>query len=134
MKNATENPVEFFYTKDHEWISYKKTDNFCYIGITNYAQEQLGDVVFIDLKEDDKIFNIGEVLGEIESVKSVSDIIAPISGKIIEKNNSIVTSPEIINHDPYNKGWILKYKIENFKELKLLLNKKEYEKYTNDLA
>jgi len=116
------------YTKDHEWISYELNNEICFIGITSYAQEQLGDITFVDIK-DKKSFETGDVLGEIESVKSVSDLIAPISGEIIEQNPLIIESPETINSDPYDKGWILKYRLKNKLTTDKLLTEEQYKSY-----
>jgi len=128
-------PQDLFYTKEHEWISKKKiNNNFFFIGITNYAQEQLGDIVFLDIFKSKKLFKQGEILGEIESVKSVGSIIAPINGYIIEINNIVLETPEIINNDPFNNGWILKYKIQKEEDLIELLNPRDYLLYLETLV
>ena len=125
----------FYYTKNHEWLckddNTKKTEFF--FGITAYAQEQLGDIVFIDLFDTNEIFNKGDVIGEIESIKSVSNIYSPVTGNITTINPLISNTPEIVNTDPYNKGWILKFSIKNIKDLNLLLTKIEYNNYLKNL-
>lgn len=121
------------YTKDHEWVLYQDNKDEVVIGITNYAQEQLGDIVFIEMFEKNKLFQKGSVLGEIESVKSVSNILAPIDGYIIEINSVIIKNPELINNDPYDKGWILKYKVNNTTKANLL-NEDEYNAYLKTLT
>jgi glycine cleavage system H protein len=124
------------YTKDHEWICCeKKTDTkqVILMGITSYAQEQLGDVVFLEIFDDKKNFKKGEVIGEIESVKSVSNILAPTSGTVLEINSMVIDTPEVVNSSPYKEGWILKYEVdlnENFKEL---LDVNQYNDYLKTL-
>jgi glycine cleavage system H protein len=123
-----------FYTKDHEWVLYEKNPNkSCLIGITDYAQDQLGDIVFIDIFENKNSFKKGDIIGEIESVKSVSNILAPVDGTIINVNPLIIKTPELINSHPYNEGWILKFKIKSEEDLELLLNKDKYKLYLKSL-
>jgi glycine cleavage system H protein len=113
------------YTKTHEWID---TDNGL-VGITNHAQEELGDIVFVDLPEIGKEVKKGDVLLSIESVKAASDIYAPVSGKIVEVNSELDASPELVNEDAEGKGWLVKIEILNPDELDELLTKEEYEKF-----
>ena len=127
-------PKELFYTKDHEWI--KIENGIATIGITGYAAEQLGDIVFVELPQADEQVEQEDNLGIIESVKTVSDIYAPVSGTILECNKEVMAEidgdenenfhPEYLNEDPYNKGWILKIKVENESELKKLMSADEY--------
>ena len=123
-------PEEIKYTKDHEWVRVNK--DVAEIGITVFAEQLLGDVVFVDLPD------VGEDLvqfskfGEIESVKAVSDLFAPISGEIIEKNIDIDKFPETVNNDPFHKGWLLRVKIKDSSELEQLLNLKDYKKLIDE--
>lgn len=130
-KNLLKNML---YTKSHEWVLKKNiNDDFCFIGISNYAQEQMGDIAFIEIFDKKKKFKRNNILGEIESVKSVNNVIAPFEGNILEVNENVIESPDLINNDPYNRGWIIKYKIKNISDLEKLLNYKEYLKYIKSL-
>jgi glycine cleavage system H protein len=117
-------PTNIKYTKDHEWISVQK--NIGTIGITNYAQGELGDVVFIDIDANKGDVKKGESFGTIEAVKTVSDLFAPVGGKIIEVNKELTNTPEIVNSDPYGLGWMVKIEIKDQNELKDLLNAEQY--------
>ena len=112
------------YSKEHEWVSC--LSNIASVGITNYAQERLGDIVFIDLPEIGRLVNTGDQVGVIESVKAASELYTPVSGNIIEINNELQNSPQIINEDPENTGWFMKIKLNNPDELKKLMNLDEY--------
>jgi glycine cleavage system H protein len=113
------------YTKEHEW-AYTESDDIARIGISNYAQEQLGDVVFIELPAVGTKIQKSQKLGEIESVKAVSDLYAPISGEVIEVNQQVVETPELVNEDPYENGWLLRVKIDSSSEMDNLLSSSEY--------
>tara|TARA_B100000749_G_C18124940_1_gene341426 strand:- start:85 stop:456 length:372 start_codon:yes stop_codon:yes gene_type:complete len=117
---------EMKYSKEHEWV--KIDYNIITIGITNFAQESLGDVVYLELPELGSSISQFQKFGEIESVKAVSELYAPISGKIIEINSEIETSPELINSSPHENGWILKVESSNLDEVDHLLTKEEYMK------
>ena len=117
---------EMKYSKEHEWISI--SENIITIGITYFAQESLGDVVFVDLPKVGTSISKFEKFGEIESVKAVSELFAPISGKVIEINSEIENTPEIINLSPHEKGWMIKVESYNLDEVKKLLSKEEYMK------
>jgi glycine cleavage system H protein len=121
-----ETPKELKYAKTHEWI--KMEEEIGMVGITDYAQEQLTDVVFVELPPIGKVVSKGEPVAVIESVKSVSDIYAPVSGEVTEANKELKNKPGLINQDPYIKGWIFKLKIKDLKELNSLLSAEEYEK------
>jgi glycine cleavage system H protein len=121
-----ETPRELKYAKTHEWIKVEKKIGT--VGVTDYAQEQLTDVVFVELPQVGKVVSKGEAVAVVESVKSVSDIYAPVSGEVIEVNKELENKPGLINEEPYKKGWIFKIKIGNPKELDSLLNAEEYEK------
>ncbi|WP_163654893.1 glycine cleavage system protein GcvH [Listeria sp. PSOL-1] len=119
-------PKNFLYTKEHEWV--KEEGTTYKIGITDFAQDQLGDIVFVELPEiGDKIAQ-GDSIGSIESVKTVSDFYAPITGEIVEVNEKLEDAPELLNSDPYEEAWILKVKDVNDAEVKELLSSEEYEK------
>ena len=114
------------YSKDHEWV-YQE-GKIATIGITNYAQESLGDIVFIDLPSVGKSINSGDQVGVIESVKAASDLFSPIGGEIIEVNRELKNSPQLVNSDPENSGWYMKIKIRNENDLNILKNYEEYQK------
>ncbi|MAV81636.1 MAG: glycine cleavage system protein H [Flavobacteriales bacterium] len=117
---------ELKYTKDHEWIEID--GKIATVGITDYAQGELGDIVYVEIETLDEILDKEEVFGSVEAVKTVSDLFLPVSGKIVEVNQKIEDSPEIINEDPYNDGWIIKMEIENEEELNELLDAGAYSK------
>ena len=121
-----ENPKDLKYTKEHEWI--KVENNTAIIGITDFAQETLTDIVFVELPEIGKKVTQSKTAATIESVKSVSDIYAPASGEVIEVNKQLKDHPEIVNQDPYGKGWIFKIKLADKKELNRLMFAEEYTK------
>ncbi len=127
------NPDDLKYHKEHTWVkvSGKKKAT---IGITDYAQNALGDIVYIDLPEIDLDFETNSEIGEIESTKATSSIISPISGKVIEVNEELSESPEIINEDPYGKGWLASLEIYDISELDDLMDVSEYEKYIEEEA
>ena len=112
------------YSKDHEWI--KVEDEFAYIGITEFAQSELGDIVFVDVDSVGETLDQEEVFGSIEAVKTVSDLFMPISGEVVEFNNNLEEKPELINSDPYKSGWIIKILITDPSELDVLLDASEY--------
>ena len=122
------NPNNLKYTQDHEWIKIK--GNQAIIGITHFAQKELGDIVYVEIETLDKDLDSGEVFGTVEAVKTVSDLFMPMSGKIIELNEDIIDNPELVNSDPYGKVWMIKIEISNVDETKNLLDSKSYEKIT----
>ena len=117
-------PTDLKYTKSHEWVRIE--DGVATMGITDFAQDSLGDVVYFDMPEVGDSFAAGETLGEVESVKAVSDVYAPLSGELIEVNEQLDDSPELINEDPYGKGWICKMSISDNSELASLLDGTTY--------
>lgn len=121
---------EIKFTKDHEWIKFD--DKYALVGITDFAQKQLGDVVFIQLPEIGLDFKNGDEVAVIESVKAASEIYAPISGQVIEVNESLNDSPEIINVDAENDGWIWKMSVEDFNQINDLMSKNEYSNFLNE--
>lgn len=112
------------YTKDHEWISID--GNNATIGITDYAQGELGDIVYVEIESIGDSLNKEEIFGSVEAVKTVSDLFIPVSGEIIEMNENLEDNPELINDDPYGDGWIIKMKINDSSELNDLLSPEEY--------
>ena len=116
---------ELKYTKDHEWI--KVEDNVATIGITDYAQGELGDIVYVEIEALDEELQKEEIFGSVEAVKTVSDLFLPVSGKITHINESLEDNPELINEDPYNKGWIIKMEIQTPSELDELLDADSYQ-------
>jgi glycine cleavage system H protein len=119
-------PENLKYTEEHEWVALD--GNIATIGITDHAQSELGDIVYIDIDEDLGEVNKGDTIGTIEAVKTVSDMFAPVSGKVIEINPELNDAPEIINSDPYGKGWFLKIEISNPDEINDLLDANAYKK------
>jgi len=117
-------PDNLKYSNDHEWVSVD--GNIAKIGITDYAQGELGDIVFIDIDSDLSNITKGEPFGTIEAVKTVSDLFGPVSGKVTELNTAIIESPEIINSDPYGEGWMVKVEISDSSELDQLLDSTAY--------
>ncbi len=114
-----------YYSKDHEWVKVLE-DDICLVGITDFAQAELGDVVFVDLPEVGDEIVQGEEFGAVESVKAASDLIAPVSGEILEVNDDLIGEPEKVNSEPY-ESWFLKVKMNDPKELEALLNNKDYQ-------
>ena len=119
-------PENLKYSEDHEWV--KIEDNVAIIGITMHAAESLGDIVYIDVDSLGKDLKQFEKFGEIESVKAVSDLFVPVSGKVVEINEELTNNPEYVNEDCYEKGWIIKLDVENSNDLEKLLGSSEYEK------
>lgn len=117
-------PKELKYTKDHEWI--KVEGEFAYIGVTDFAQGELGDVVFVEVETVGETLGKEEVFGTIEAVKTVSDMFMPVSGEVVEKNPELDSTPDIINKDAYGKGWVIKIKLTNPAELNDLLDADAY--------
>jgi glycine cleavage system H protein len=118
-------PKDLKYTKDHEWI--KIDGEIATIGITDFAQGELGDIVYVEVDTIDESLEKEEVFGTVEAVKTVSDLFMPISGKIIEFNESLEANPEKVNEDPYNEGWMIKLKVSDRSEVADLLSPSDYE-------
>lgn len=118
-------PAELKYTKDHEWV--KIENNVATVGITDFAQSELGDIVFVDVDTVDESLEAGAVFGSVEAVKTVSDLFLPVSGEIIEFNEALEDKPELLNTDPYGKGWIIKVKLSEDFDSSELLNAEEYQ-------
>ncbi len=122
-------PADLKYTKDHEWIRVE--GDTAYIGITDFAQGELGDIVFIDVDTVGESMDKEEVFGSIEAVKTVSDMYLPVSGEILEFNEQLEDAPETVNSDPYGEGWIIKVKVANADEFEELLSADEYSELIN---
>jgi glycine cleavage system H protein len=118
-------PASLKYTDDHEWV--KVEGDIATIGVTDFAQQQLGDVVFVEIETEGENLTKGDTFGTIEAVKTVSDLFMPLSGEIIELNTELENSPESVNTDPYGAGWMIKVKIENSAELDDLLSAEAYQ-------
>ena len=125
-------PDNLKYTEEHEWARVE--DDWVEIGVTDYAQDALGEIVFVELPGEGDDITIGDTFGGIESTKSVSDLYAPISGEIIEINEALLESPEIINEDPYGSGWIVRVKPYDTSELDSLLNSDGYSDFVENQA
>lgn len=117
-------PDNLLYTKDHEWLRTEGEE--AYVGISDFAQHELGDIVFIEVETIGEILSKGESFGTIEAVKTVSDMFMPVSGEVLTFNEELNTKPEIVNQDPYGKGWVIKIKIQNKDEIGELLNPVQY--------
>jgi len=120
-------PDNLKYTDDHEWL--KVEDNTAIIGITDYAQSELGDIVFVDVESDIDEIEHGESFGSIEAVKTVSDIVAPCTGKVLEVNPKLEDEPQLINEDPYGDGWIIKVELSDPSELDKLMGSETYNEH-----
>ena len=125
-------PKELRYTDEHEWA--KIEDGIAIVGITDYAQESLGDVVYVETPEIGTQVSKGGELGSIESVKAVSDVYSPVSGEVIEVNEELSDHPEYINQSPYEKGWIVKIKISNPEEYEELMDSEKYEEFVKKVS
>jgi len=120
-------PDDFFFAESHEWIKIQGDTGT--IGISDFAQKQLGDVVYIELPEVGAVFGFHQSFGVVESVKAVSDIYSPVAGEVVEVNSGLNDSPELLNEDPHGKGWIIKIKVKDESELHKLMSASEYEKF-----
>ena len=117
-------PEELKYTEEHEWV--KIEDNIATIGITDFAQGELGDIVYLEIDSLDSEIALNEVFGTVEAVKTVSDLFMPVGGKVIEMNSTLEDRPELVNEDPYGEGWIIKIDISDLSEVDSLLSPEEY--------
>jgi glycine cleavage system H protein len=125
-------PEDYSYTKDHEWV--RVDGDTAVVGITDYAQKELGDVVYVDLPEVGDRFDAGEPFGSVESVKAVSEIFCPVGGEVLEINPKLEETPELINQAPHDGAWLIKLRITNPDELGELMSAEEYEEYTQEQA
>jgi len=118
-------PANLKYTKEHEWIRLE--GEFAYVGITDYAQSELGEIVFIEVETVGETLKEGEVFGTVEAVKTVSDLYLPVDGEVLEFNDELESNPELVNDDPYGKGWMIKIGVADAKQFDTLLTSDEYE-------
>ena len=118
-------PAELKYTKDHEWVRVE--GEYAVVGITDFAQSELGDIVFVDIQTEGETLSQGEVFGTIEAVKTVADAYMPVSGEVVEVNADLEGSPEKVNSDPYGEGWMVKIKFSDASEFDTLLSAEQYE-------
>jgi glycine cleavage system H protein len=120
-------PSEYMYSREHEWVRVQ--DDVCVVGITEFAQQELGEVVFVELPEAGQVFDANDELGTIESVKAVAEVYTPVAGEVIEVNDAVVDDPELLNEDPHGEGWLVKIRFSSAADLKSLMNAEEYEEY-----
>lgn len=124
-------PDNLYYSKDHEWLRVEGEE--AVVGITDFAQKQLGDIIYVDLPQPGKILEAHQTVGSVESVKSVSDVYSPVSGEVVAVNSELAQSPDLINRDPHGQGWIVRLKIKDKAEVNNLMKAAEYEKYLEGL-
>ncbi|WP_440879430.1 glycine cleavage system protein GcvH [Tenacibaculum sp. C7A-26P2] len=117
-------PSELKYTKDHEWV--KIEDDIATVGITDFAQGELGDIVYVDVDTLDETVEVEEVFGSVEAVKTVSDLFMPLTGEIVEFNEALEDEPELVNTDPYGEGWLIKVKVSDTTQMESLLTDEDY--------
>jgi len=122
-------PETLVYTKDHEWVRIE--GDTAYVGITDFAQHELGDIVYIDISTVGKTVNQHDVFGTVEAVKTVSDLFMPVSGEVLELNSKLDSAPELVNSDPYGDGWMVKVKITNTTEIAGLMSPADYKTLVN---
>ena len=120
-------PSEYLYSREHEWIRVE--DDICVLGITEFAQQELGEVVFVELPEVGQVFDANDELGTIESVKAVAEVYTPVAGEVVEVNDAVVDDPELLNEDPHSEGWLIKIRFSSAADLKSLMNAEAYEEY-----
>ncbi len=119
-------PSDLYYTQDHEWLRYNQETETCMVGITEFAQSELGDIVFVEIDELDNDLAKDDPFGTVEAVKTVAELFMPVSGTVQEMNESLEDSPELLNDDPYGEGWIIKIKLSDPSEISQLLSVDEY--------
>lgn len=120
-------PTDYLYSREHEWIRVE--DDVCVLGITDFAQQELGEVVFVELPEVGQVFDANDEVGTIESVKAVAEVYTPLAGEVVEINDSVVDDPELLNEDPHHEGWLLKIRFSSAADLKELMKADEYEEF-----
>jgi len=120
-------PTDCLYTEEHEWVRIE--DDLCVLGITQFAQKELGEVVFVELPEVGQVFDSQDEIGTIESVKAVAEVYTPVAGEVVEINEAVVDDPELINDDPHGEGWLIKVRFSASSDLKSLMSAAAYEEY-----
>jgi glycine cleavage system H protein len=119
-------PQELKYTSEHEWIRLEEGSNIATVGVTDFAQSELGDIVYVEIETEGRDLETNEIFGTVEAVKTVSDLFLPVAGKIVEVNQALLDTPELINQDPYGEGWMIKLEIANVSELEGLMSCEAY--------
>ena len=127
------NPNDRKYTREHEWVKVEDSGGRALTGITEYAQDQLGDIVYFELPKPGDAVKQLEKMGEVESVKAVSDLYSPVSGEVLETNEKLIDHPELANQDPFEEGWLIRVSIANPSELESLMTSEEYEAFIGGL-
>ena len=120
-------PRDYLYSREHEWLRVE--DDLCVLGITEFAQQELGEVVFVELPEIGQVFDANDELGTIESVKAVAEVFTPVAGEVVEVNDAVVDDPELLNEDPHGEGWLIKIRFSSADDLKNMMKAEEYEEY-----
>ena len=120
-------PRDYLYSREHEWLRVE--DDLCVLGITEFAQQELGEVVFVELPEVGQVFDANDELGTIESVKAVAEVFTPVAGEVVEVNDAVVDDPELLNEDPHGEGWLIKIRFSSADDLKTMMKAEEYEEY-----
>lgn len=120
-------PTDYLYSREHEWVRVE--DDVVVVGITEFAQQELGEVVFVELPEIGQVFDANDELGTIESVKAVAEVYTPVAGEVVEVNDAVVDDPELLNEDPHGEGWLLRIRFSSAADLKDLMNAEQYEEY-----
>jgi glycine cleavage system H protein len=120
-------PRDYLYSREHEWLRVE--DDLCVLGITEFAQQELGEVVFVELPEIGQVFDANDELGTIESVKAVAEVFTPVAGEVVEVNDAVVDDPELLNEDPHGDGWLIKIRFSSADDLKTMMKAEEYEEF-----
>lgn len=122
-------PSEYRYSQEHEWV--KVEDDLCVIGVTDFAQKELGEIVFVELPEVGQVFDANDELGTIESVKAVAEVYTPVAGEVVETNEAVAEDPEVVNEDPHGDGWLVKLRFSSASDLDELMSAEEYEEFVS---
>lgn len=123
-------PENYLYSQEHEWVLVE--EEVCTIGITEFAQEELGEVVYVELPEVGQVFDANDEIGTIESVKAVAEVYTPVAGEIVEVNEGVSEDPEVLNDDPHGDGWLVKVRFSSASDLKTLMNAEEYARFVEE--
>lgn len=120
-------PSGYLYSREHEWVRLE--GDIAVLGITEFAQKELGEVVFVELPEAGQVFDTGDELGTIESVKAVAEVYTPVAGEVVEVNDAVIDDPELLNEDPHGEGWLVRLRFSSAADLKTLMNAEQYEEF-----
>jgi len=123
-------PTEYRYTREHEWV--RQEEDVCVVGITDFAQQELGEVVYVELPEVGHVFDTGQEIGTIESVKAVAEVFTPVAGEIVEVNEVLADDPAALNDDPHGDGWLVRVKFSSSKDIEELMTAEEYEAFVTE--